>query len=164
MRATKQWRAEIMIGEDDGRTYAEARLITGTPNHLVGIGRAKVSPDDVDVPEIGDEVAVGASLARSREPPARHRVRRHRGRDEGARCADRVTEGQRGEACLVGGHMSSEGRALPTRGAGRRCAPWAMGTWASAAPSRSTSADGVHYPGTYVAGCYNRLRDSVDGN
>jgi hypothetical protein len=51
-----------MIGEDDGRTYAEARLITGTPNHMVGIGRAKVSPDDVDVPEIGDEVAVARAL------------------------------------------------------------------------------------------------------
>ncbi|MEV4536641.1 glycosyl hydrolase family 65 protein [Asanoa sp. NPDC049518] len=24
-------------------------------------------------------------------------------------------------------------------------------------------ADGTHYPGTYAAGCYNRLRDSVDG-
>ena len=62
MRATKQWRAEIMIGENDGRTYAEARLITDTPNHLIGIGRAKVAPDDVDVPEIGDEVAVARAL------------------------------------------------------------------------------------------------------
>jgi alpha,alpha-trehalase len=26
-----------------------------------------------------------------------------------------------------------------------------------------SSADGVHYPGTYLAGCYNRLRDSVAG-
>ena len=25
------------------------------------------------------------------------------------------------------------------------------------------AADGVHYPGTYVAGCYNRLRDVVGG-
>ena len=24
-------------------------------------------------------------------------------------------------------------------------------------------ADGVHYPGTYAAGCYNRLRDEVGG-
>jgi hypothetical protein len=62
MRATKQWRAEIMIGEDDGRTYAEARLITGTPNGLIGVGRARVSPQDTDVPEIGDEVAVARAL------------------------------------------------------------------------------------------------------
>jgi trehalose/maltose hydrolase-like predicted phosphorylase len=26
-----------------------------------------------------------------------------------------------------------------------------------------SSADGVHYPGTYAAGCYNRLQDTVDG-
>jgi hypothetical protein len=62
MRAMKQWRADIMIGEQDGRTYAEARLVSDTPNDLVGVGRARVSPDDVDVPEIGDEVAVARAL------------------------------------------------------------------------------------------------------
>jgi Rv2632c-like len=62
MRAMRQWRADIMIGEDEGRTYAEARLITGSPNDLVGVGRAQVSPDDPDVPEIGDEVAVARAL------------------------------------------------------------------------------------------------------
>jgi hypothetical protein len=62
MRVAKQWRADIMIGEDDGRTYAEVRLVTGTPNDLVGVGRARVSPDDADVPEIGDEVAVARAL------------------------------------------------------------------------------------------------------
>lgn len=62
MRAIKQWRAEIMIGEDDGRTYAEARLVGDAPRDLVGIGRAQVSPDDYDVPEIGDEVAVARAL------------------------------------------------------------------------------------------------------
>src|SRR6476620_3848197 len=25
-------------------------------------------------------------------------------------------------------------------------------------------ADGVHYPGTYAAGCFNRLRDSIGGD
>jgi trehalose/maltose hydrolase-like predicted phosphorylase len=30
-----------------------------------------------------------------------------------------------------------------------------------AAPERR--ADGIHYPGTYLAGCYNRLRDTVHG-
>lgn len=62
MSAMKQWRADIMIGEDNGHTYAEARLITGTPNNLVGAGRADLSPDDIDVPEIGDEVAVARAL------------------------------------------------------------------------------------------------------
>jgi hypothetical protein len=62
MRTMKQWRAEILIGEDDGRTFAEARLITGSPNDLVGKGRAKVAPGDLDVPEVGDEVAVARAL------------------------------------------------------------------------------------------------------
>jgi hypothetical protein len=58
----RRWRADIMIGEDDGRTYAEARLITETPSELVGRGRALVSAHDVDVPEIGDEVAAARAL------------------------------------------------------------------------------------------------------
>jgi len=53
---------------------------------------------------------------------------------------DPAGEGLREALCTVGNGY------LATRGA---------------APE--SSADGVHYPGTYVAGCYNRLRDTVDG-
>ena len=62
MKAIRQWRVEILIGEDDGRTYAEARLISDTPIDLVGIGWARLSSHDADVPEIGDEVAVARAL------------------------------------------------------------------------------------------------------
>ena len=62
MTATKRWRVEIWVGEDEGRTYAEARLHTEVGDHLVGVGRAKLNPDDYDVPEIGDEIAVARAL------------------------------------------------------------------------------------------------------
>jgi Domain of unknown function (DUF1876) len=62
MLAMKQWRVEIMIGEELGRTYAEAWLVTELGDRVVGTGRAFVSPDDSDVPDIGDEVAVARAL------------------------------------------------------------------------------------------------------
>jgi hypothetical protein len=62
MRAMKEWRVELLIGENDGQTYAEARLVTEIGDRLVGVGRARVGPRDADVPEIGDEVAVARAL------------------------------------------------------------------------------------------------------
>jgi hypothetical protein len=63
MIAAKRWKVEIFIGEQDGRTYAEARLHTELGDRFVGIGRAKVSPHDYDVPDIGDELAVARALS-----------------------------------------------------------------------------------------------------
>lgn len=62
MTAAKRWNVEIFLGEQDGRTYAEARLLTELGDRLVGVGRAKLNPDDRDVPEIGDELAVARAL------------------------------------------------------------------------------------------------------
>lgn len=62
MPAVKEWRVDVMLGENEGQTYAEARLVTEIGDRLVGVGRAKVGPHDVDVPEIGDEVAVARAL------------------------------------------------------------------------------------------------------
>ncbi len=62
MTTMKRWRVEIFVGEDEGRTYAEARLRTEVGDHLVGVGRARLNPDDDDVPEIGDEIAVARAL------------------------------------------------------------------------------------------------------
>jgi hypothetical protein len=62
MRAVKEWRVDLILGEDDGRTYAEARLVTDIGDRIVGVGNAHVSPDDYDVPEIGDEIAVARAL------------------------------------------------------------------------------------------------------
>mgnify|MGYP000047020436 CR=1 FL=1 len=58
MAATKTWKVEIFIGEQDQRTYAEARLMPGQEVTLTGTGVARLNPQDRDVPEIGDELAV----------------------------------------------------------------------------------------------------------
>ena len=38
MTATKTWKVEIFIGEQDQRTYAEARLMPGQEVTLTGTG------------------------------------------------------------------------------------------------------------------------------
>ncbi len=62
MRAARSWKVDIFVGEDEGHTYAEARLHTEIGDGLLGIGRAHVSAQDRDVPEIGDELAVARAL------------------------------------------------------------------------------------------------------
>jgi hypothetical protein len=62
MTAMKRWQVEILLGEEDGETYAEARLHTEIGDQVVGIGRARLNPHDHDVPEIGDEIAVARAL------------------------------------------------------------------------------------------------------
>ena len=37
------------------------------------------------------------------------------------------------------------------------------GRFATRGAAPESRADGVHYPGTYAAGCYNRLRDEIGG-
>ena len=63
MKAIKEWYVDVVLGEDDGQTYAEARLVTEIGDRIVGVGRAQVGPEDYDVPEIGDEVAVARALS-----------------------------------------------------------------------------------------------------
>lgn len=62
MVAMKRWTVEIYIDEDEGRTYAEARLHSGADTRLVGVGRARLNPADDNIPEIGDELAVARAL------------------------------------------------------------------------------------------------------
>ncbi|HEY6593768.1 MAG TPA: DUF1876 domain-containing protein [Asanoa sp.] len=62
MKAINRWSVEVMVGECDGRTYAEAALHDDIGNRLLGVGRANVARDEPDVPEIGDEIAVGRAL------------------------------------------------------------------------------------------------------
>jgi Rv2632c-like len=62
MTGMKRWTVEILIGEVDRRTYAEAQLYDEIGDDLVGIGTARLSPADPDVPEIGDEIAVARAL------------------------------------------------------------------------------------------------------
>ena len=62
MRGLRRWTVEVYVGEDDGRTYAEAALQDDIGNHVLGTGRARLNPADPDVPEIGDEIAVARAL------------------------------------------------------------------------------------------------------
>ena len=63
MTELRHWTVDVYVGEDDGQTYAEAALSDDVGNHLLGTGRARLSPEDLDVPEIGDEIAVGRALS-----------------------------------------------------------------------------------------------------
>ncbi len=64
MEATKQWSVQIFIAEhDDDTTRAEARLHTGGDAHMTAVGTARRNPHDVNVPEIGDELATARALS-----------------------------------------------------------------------------------------------------
>jgi len=65
MADVKRWTVDIYIDEhsDARRTYAEARLHTGDETHLRGSGTAWRNPHDLEVPEIGDELAASRALA-----------------------------------------------------------------------------------------------------
>jgi hypothetical protein len=60
---TKRWTVIVDIDEHEGRTRAVARLETGDPEGLTGVGLARLNPADRDVPEIGDELAVARALS-----------------------------------------------------------------------------------------------------
>ncbi|MGY1704706.1 DUF1876 domain-containing protein [Geodermatophilus sp. SYSU D00697] len=62
MDTTKTWTVGVEIGEHDGHTRAVARLDRGDGDRMVGVGFARLSPSDTDVPEIGDEIAVARAL------------------------------------------------------------------------------------------------------
>jgi hypothetical protein len=63
MMESKRWTVTITIDEHDGHTRALARLRTRDSDRLTGIGLARLNPADHEVPEIGDELAVGRALA-----------------------------------------------------------------------------------------------------
>jgi hypothetical protein len=65
MGTAKQWSVDIVVDEhpETRTTRAEARLHTGDPTHVRGIGRSWRNPQDREVPEIGDELAVARALA-----------------------------------------------------------------------------------------------------
>ncbi len=52
---------------------------------------------------------------------------------------------------------------LPPRASERRSAPWATDTSRRGGAAPEAVADEIHYPATYVAGVYNRLRADVGG-
>jgi hypothetical protein len=62
MSTVKRWTVDLLVNDDEGRTYAEACLQSGADTRLVGVGHAKLNPTDRDIPEIGDELAAARAL------------------------------------------------------------------------------------------------------
>ncbi|MER6310193.1 DUF1876 domain-containing protein [Streptomyces sp. NPDC001657] len=62
MARTGEWGVRLYLFEEDGTTKARVVLDTGTTS-LTGHGTAERSPEDVDVPEIGDELAAGRAMS-----------------------------------------------------------------------------------------------------
>jgi hypothetical protein len=63
MTRTKHWTIEVDIDEHEARTRATARLHNRDEAGLVGVGLARLNPADVNVPEIGDELATARALS-----------------------------------------------------------------------------------------------------
>ncbi|MPZ00254.1 MAG: DUF1876 domain-containing protein [Actinophytocola sp.] len=59
----KHWTVEITIDEHESRTRARARLHAAGADNLVGVGLARLNPDDVNIPKIGDELAASRALS-----------------------------------------------------------------------------------------------------
>ncbi len=58
-----RWSVQLYLSEVDGRTHAEARLVTGVEPPLTATGTATLSErDTLDVPEIGFELATARAL------------------------------------------------------------------------------------------------------
>ncbi|WP_433220780.1 DUF1876 domain-containing protein [Dactylosporangium sp. CS-047395] len=62
MTVAKRWTIDIVIDEESGNTAAEARLRMEDDSLLVGTGCARLNPADLDIPEIGDELAAARAL------------------------------------------------------------------------------------------------------
>lgn len=62
MPTAREWHVRIFLSEDQGTTTARAVLDTGETT-LTGRGVARCNPEDVDVPEIGDELAASRAMA-----------------------------------------------------------------------------------------------------
>jgi hypothetical protein len=61
MSKTTVWTVQIAITEEGDETRADAVLEGAATQHR-GWGRAQRSPDDSDVPRIGDEIAAARAL------------------------------------------------------------------------------------------------------
>ncbi|MEU2260725.1 DUF1876 domain-containing protein [Streptomyces sp. NPDC019645] len=61
MTRALEWKVRMYLSEEDGTTRARMELDTGT-SKLTGRGTARCNPQDVDVPEIGDELAASRAM------------------------------------------------------------------------------------------------------
>ncbi|MFE9256627.1 DUF1876 domain-containing protein [Streptomyces sp. NPDC006879] len=56
-----EWKVGLSLHEEGGTTKARAVLVTKNQT-LTGHGSARCNPEDVDVPEIGDELAASRAM------------------------------------------------------------------------------------------------------
>lgn len=67
MHTTKRWNVDVVISEenegDAARTWAEVGMVADDGTALRGHGMARKHPLDMDVPEIGEELAVSRALS-----------------------------------------------------------------------------------------------------
>ncbi|WP_017580390.1 dsRBD fold-containing protein [Nocardiopsis valliformis] len=67
MQTMKRWNVDVVVAEesegDAARTWAEVGLIADDGTALRGHGMARKHPSDMDVPEIGEELAVSRALS-----------------------------------------------------------------------------------------------------
>jgi hypothetical protein len=63
MTRTATWHIEIFLYEDGDQSRAEAVLRTSAGTELRHEGIARRSPKDIDVPEIGEELATARALS-----------------------------------------------------------------------------------------------------
>ncbi|WP_338674169.1 dsRBD fold-containing protein [Streptomyces sp. SCSIO 30461] len=61
MTRTAEWRMGLVLVEEDGTTKARVVLDTGTTTYT-GHGVARCNPQDLDIPEIGDELAASRAM------------------------------------------------------------------------------------------------------
>ncbi|MFI1731166.1 DUF1876 domain-containing protein [Streptomyces acidicola] len=61
MPHTVEWKVRLYLFEEEGTTKARVVLNTGT-TEFTGRGAAHRNPADMDVPEIGDELAAGRAM------------------------------------------------------------------------------------------------------
>ncbi|MEV0305583.1 DUF1876 domain-containing protein [Streptomyces prasinus] len=61
MPHTVEWKVRLYLFEDEGTTKARVVLNTGT-TEFTGHGAAHRDPGDMDVPEVGDELAAGRAM------------------------------------------------------------------------------------------------------
>jgi hypothetical protein len=59
----KHWTVELEIDEHESRTRARARMTGEGAEGMVGVGLARLNPEDVNVPQIGDELAASRALS-----------------------------------------------------------------------------------------------------
>lgn len=62
MSSGNPWTVSLSVGESDGETTAEARLVMND-DHLAGHGKARLNPADQAVEKIGAEIAVARALS-----------------------------------------------------------------------------------------------------